>query len=244
MMKVNDFIKALKKAEKSKTLYVMGCFGAPLNEKNKARYTKNNSYNCKRAEIINAATDSTFGFDCVCLIKGILWGWNADKSKVYGGATYASNNVPDIGADSMFTRKYVQNISNDFTTIKPGAVVHMSGHVGVYIGSGQVIECSPKWKNCVQITYLGNLPEHRKGNYRIWSEFGYLPTVDYSVEVKEKPVKVEECVTRIHKVVKGDNLTNISKKYGTSIDAIIENNIKKYPRMTRNYIVIGWELEV
>ena len=33
-----------------KTLYVMGCFGAPMNKKNKERYTKNYEYNKERAD--------------------------------------------------------------------------------------------------------------------------------------------------------------------------------------------------
>lgn len=32
-------------AKNYKTLYIMGCFGAPMTAKNKARYTKNHSYN-------------------------------------------------------------------------------------------------------------------------------------------------------------------------------------------------------
>ena len=35
--------------------------------------------------MINAASADTFGFDCVCLIKGLLWGWCGDKSKTYEG---------------------------------------------------------------------------------------------------------------------------------------------------------------
>lgn len=98
--------KAVDIAQHYKTLYVMGCFGAPMTAANKKRYTKNNPYNtdADRTRMINAATADTFGFDCVCLIKGILWGWTGDKSKAYGGAQYASNGVPDIGADSMIAR--------------------------------------------------------------------------------------------------------------------------------------------
>lgn len=32
-------------ARNRKTLYVMGCFGAPLTAKNKTRYTQNHGYN-------------------------------------------------------------------------------------------------------------------------------------------------------------------------------------------------------
>ena len=47
-----------------------------------------------------------------------------------------------------------------------------------------------------------------------------------------------------HKVVWGDTLTKIASKYSTSISSILELNKSKYPKMTANYIVCGWELEI
>ena len=104
-MKLVDFLAKLQKAEGEKTLYVNGCFGAPMTAANKKRYTTNTSYNKQpeRTKKINAATDHTFGFDCVCLIKGILWGWKGELKSYYGGAKYTANGVPDIGADTMTT---------------------------------------------------------------------------------------------------------------------------------------------
>ena len=93
----------LNVAKNYKTLYVMGCFGAPMSDSNKSRYIQHNSYNQKasRKAMINAASYDTFGFDCVCLIKGLLWGWNGSTDKIYGGATYATNGVPDIGTSPV-----------------------------------------------------------------------------------------------------------------------------------------------
>ena len=91
MMKATELVnKVIDIAKNDKTLYVMGCFGAPLTAANKKRYTTNHSYNkaAARVKMINAASEDTFGFDCVCLIKSILWGWCGDKSKTYGGAVY------------------------------------------------------------------------------------------------------------------------------------------------------------
>ena len=84
VMKAQELVNKAKDIAKNyKTLYVMGCFGAPMNATNKKRYTSNYSYNkqASRVKMINSASSDTFGFDCVCLIKGILWGWNGDKSK-------------------------------------------------------------------------------------------------------------------------------------------------------------------
>lgn len=180
--------KLISVARNYKTLYVMGAFGAPLNDKNKKRYTTNHSYNKNslRSSMIMEASSDTFAFDCVCLIKGILWGWCGDKTKTYGGATYRSNGVPDVGANGML--KLLKGTSTDFSTIVKGEAVWIDGHIGVYIGGGKVVECSPKFENKVQITNLGNLPNYKGGNYRVWTKHGKLPWIDYSTITVEKDV--------------------------------------------------------
>lgn len=180
MMKSSELVnKAKEIATKFKTLYVMGCFGAPMTPSNKKRYTANHKYNKQlvRTQMINNATSDTFGFDCVNLIKGILWGWKGDKSKTYGGASYCYNDVPDIGADTMIT--YCKDVSTDFSDIVPGEFVWMKGHCGIYIGDKQVIESTPKWDNCVQISNVANLG-NTAGKSRKWTKHGKLPWVDYS----------------------------------------------------------------
>ena len=120
-MKSNVFVeKLIDIAKNYKTLYVMGCFGAPMTAANKKRYTSNHDYNkqSSRVAMINAASADTFGFDCVCLIKGVLWGWDGNKAGCYGGAEYAVNGVPDIGADTMITK--CANVSTDFSHIEIG----------------------------------------------------------------------------------------------------------------------------
>lgn len=180
-MKASEFVAKLKDAAANhKTLYVMGCFGAPMNATNKRRYTQNHSYNKKaeRTKMINAASDDTFGFDCVCLIKGILWGWTGDKSRIYGGASYATNNVPDIGADTMIT--VCKEVSTSgWDHIVPGEAVWLSGHIGVYIGDGLAVECTPKWANGVQVTAVGNIGAKPGYNTRTWTKHGKLPYIDY-----------------------------------------------------------------
>lgn len=170
--------KAINVAKNYKTLYIMGCFGAPMNAANKVRYTKNHSYNkdATRTKMINAASADTFGFDCVCLIKGLLWGWCGDTSKTYGGAGYAINGVPDIGADTMITK--CKDISTDFSRIEVGEVVWMQGHIGIYVGGGLAVECTPKWANKVQITACNC---SKSGyNTRNWTKHGKLPYISYT----------------------------------------------------------------
>ena len=163
-------------AKNYKTLYVMGCFGAPLTASNKERYIQANSYNQKsaRKQKIMAATSDTFGFDCVCLIKGLLWGWDGSASKTYGGASYCANNVPDIGADQIINK--CRDVSTDFSKIAVGELLWMEGHVGIYIGNGQAVECTPSWKDCVQVTTVKNI---KSGTGHKWTKHGKLPYVTY-----------------------------------------------------------------
>lgn len=183
MMEVNEFIEKLKLATSKKTLYVMGCFGSPLNNTNKERFTNIEHYsynnNAERKKMIQNASSDTFGFDCVNLIKGILWGWTGDLNNAYGGAKYKTNDVPDVGANRMIS---LCETSTDFSNIEIGEAVWISGHIGVYIGDGKVIECSPKWNNGVQYSNLGNINKYKNGNYRIWTKHGKLPWVNYKKE--------------------------------------------------------------
>lgn len=182
-MNASELIKKLQGVvDNHATLYVMGCFGAPLTGANVSRYCSNHSYNkaADRTAMIKAAANKNppvFGFDCVCLIKGILWGWTGDASKTYGGAVYASNAVPDIGADSMI--KVCKDVSTDFGKIVPGEAVWLSGHIGVYIGGGKVIECTPAFKNCVQVTACLNIGSIAGISGRKWTKHGKLPYITY-----------------------------------------------------------------
>lgn len=188
VMKADTFVKKAKDiANNYKTLYVLGCFGAPMTSANKKRYTSNYSYNAQatRKKMIMNASSDTFGFDCVCLIKGILWGWSGNKNATYGGAKYCSNGVPDFGSDGIMN--YCSGVSTSFKNIAVGEVVHMKGHVGIYIGDGLVVECSPAWKNKVQITACGNIGKKSGYNTRTWTNHGKLKYIDYSKTTQPTP---------------------------------------------------------
>ncbi len=49
---------------------------------------------------------------------------------------------------------------------------------------------------------------------------------------------------RSYTVQRGDTLTKIAGECGTTVDAIVAQNCRKYPRMTRDYIQAGWEILV
>ena len=130
--------KAKNIAENYKTAYVWGAFGFTANAANMQRlidqYSKNNQYLAKARQIYG----NGFFFDCVGLIKSILWGFNGNKNATYGGAKYTSNGVNDISADQMIN--ICKGVSTDFKNIEVGEVVWLPGHIGIYIGDGNVVE--------------------------------------------------------------------------------------------------------
>lgn len=184
VMTSSEFIDKLQLAVNSKTLYVMGAFGAPATAKNKKRYANSCDYNKRadRSAKINAASSDTFFFDCVCLIKGILWGWCADASKVYGGADYASNGVPDMTINAI-TSQCSDYSSYIWDNLVPGEWLHLDGdHCGVYIGNGLAIESTPSWADGVQITAVGNIGPVEGFPTRNWTGHGKLPWIDYGTQ--------------------------------------------------------------
>ena len=182
-MKVKEWINKIKNvAENYNTIYGKGGFGHPctVSSIDNFKVAYPDWYTSAREnELKELIGKQYFIFDCVCFIKAILfWGWTGNTMATYGGATYDKN--------TDYTEKGLLNacssVSNDFNSIVPGELVYMPGHVGVYVGEGQVVECSPKWKNSVQYSNLGNLEKYKTGNYRVWTSHGKLPGVEYSSE--------------------------------------------------------------
>lgn len=183
---------AIHAAENCKTLYILGCFGAPMNQANKKRYSANYPFNAKenRSAKIHAASADTFGFDCVCFIKGLLWDWAGDANHTYGGANYQSNGVPDINSNSMINA--CKDISTDFSVMEPGEVVWIPGHIGIYIGDGKAVECTHRWNDGVQVTAVHNIGKITGLNGREWTKHGKLPWISYVKEAPKEELPKEE----------------------------------------------------
>jgi phage tail-like protein len=132
-----------------------------------------------------------WGFDCVNLYKSILWGWNGDESKSFGGAKYASNGVPDASADGLFSY-CTSKSSTGWDNMMIGEALWMSGHFGLYVGNGKCIECSPRWNriglgtswgeewNGVMLTGVSNCSNCPTDIHtRKWTKHGKLPYIQY-----------------------------------------------------------------
>lgn len=196
--------KLLSIVNNYKTVYAYGTFGQKLTTSiinQKAKQYPNWYTDKRKKELLDLVNKNYFCFDCVGLIKGVLWGWNGSNS-VNGGAKYESNSVPDVSANGLINK--CKNISTDFSNIKMGEVLWMDNHVGIYYKDKEVIECSPAYKNKVQITKLSQ---------RKWKKHGFLPWITYSnsflpsrgyFKKGDSGKNVEKICEFLSKFVKGD----------------------------------------
>lgn len=167
-----EFAEKLRVLASEKTVYLWGTFGATLSEglirQKAAQYPAR--YSAKRQENLRKkVSDRPWAFDCVGMIKGILWGWSGDSAKSFGGAKYESNGVPDVGATAMANR--TKEPSKDFGKITVGEAVFRSGHIGIYVGDGKVVEATLTDRyDGVVITNLSD------GG---WTGHGKLPWIKY-----------------------------------------------------------------
>ena len=99
--------------------------------------------------------------DCIGLIKG--YGWLDPDTLTIG---YATNGMPDIGADAMYQAALVKG-GMDTMPDTPGLAVWKSGHIGVYIGNGEVIEAMGTNYGVVRT----DLAER---NWTAWLEIPYI----------------------------------------------------------------------
>lgn len=96
-----------------------------------------------------------FLFDCIGLIKSILWGFNFDYDQYRGGAIYESNSVPDLNADDFFNQCCYDK-SSDMSNIEEGELVYMRGHIGIYANNGNVYEATSAGTNNVLVSNIIN----------------------------------------------------------------------------------------
>lgn len=184
MMKVNDFLdKAKFIADDCATMYMMGGHGHSLTWNNTFNeLIRDYNYNKRheqelRTQFEKLKPDHPFAFDCCGLIKGIIWGFDGDWGEYGGGTVYQSNGLLDENQDGLL-EYYGVDVSTDFNKIEAGEMLYMSGHCGIYMGNGEVIECTPKWESKVQWTKLTDRP---------WTKHCKLSVIDYTKE-EDKPV--------------------------------------------------------
>ncbi len=112
--------------------------------------------------------------DCVGLIKGYDW-YDSASSKIVVGA----NGMADVTANGMFEAATVKGTIDTIPEV-PGLAVWQNGHIGIYIGNGEVIEAMETEQGVVKTT----LPS----SWTHWLEIPYIsyPTEEATTEPTEE----------------------------------------------------------
>lgn len=193
VMTASDFVAKVKKIQSNyKTVYCWGSFGFPLTDRNidrvakqyKSIYTETEKERLRKL----AKSGQYFMFDCVGLIKGVLWGFSGNSNNDNGGCKYCGNGVNDLDCNDMYTMcNNKREGSSAFTNVKPGEFLWRQGHIGVAIGDGLGIECTPSWNGGVQITRIkGGGNENTRYPIREWTGHGKSPFLDFSDSVSNQ----------------------------------------------------------
>lgn len=159
-MKLSQFISLLHEAYASRNIYVHGGFGVNLSdEKQLVRHIKLNEYNRQNESAIRKAAEQhppVYGFDCIGLIKGILWGWCNHATGTYGGAVYTSNSLTDCNVDRFVTCyvEYEENLEYAIPTVGDVVWSKERDHIAVYLGHGLVVEATRYGNSVIRIARI------------------------------------------------------------------------------------------
>lgn len=92
--------------------------------------------------------------DCVNLAKSYVW-WDDRLDEPDYDVNYDRMNGVWLTADGMFQVATVKDTINTLPEV-PGVLVYKSGHMGVYIGNGNVIEAKGTYYGVVQTPLKGS----------------------------------------------------------------------------------------
>lgn len=166
-----DLVQWAIAAEKAGWGYVWGACGQALTES--ALASKVSQYLDEvggQEEFIRTHWLGRRCADCVGFIKG--YGWlNAETQEI----EYGTNRMPDIGADAMYANATGKGTIDTIPEI-PGLAVWHEGHIGIYVGNGQVIHASGTkigviqtpigasgWTHWLKIPYINYIEETEEG---------------------------------------------------------------------------------
>lgn len=150
--------------------YVWGTYGQVLDkdlfEYKKTQYPEEVG---GKAEFIEANWLGGRTADCVGFIKGYSW-----FEPTSGNIIYASNGMPDISADEMYNNATEKGTIDTIPEI-PGLAVWHQGHIGIYIGGGEVIHASGTTRGVIK-TPIGDSG---------WTHWLKIPYITYAEETAE-----------------------------------------------------------
>lgn len=176
--------------------------------------------------------------DCIGLIKGFFWtnggegvfeaiGTDKTFDRVYEG-----NGVEDRSANGFFNWCKADGADWGLISTIPeveGLVVHRTGHIGVYIGKGKVVEARGFAYGIVETDI----------SERDWEAWAYIPDSVlsyYNSVISDSPSETT------YVIQKGDTLSKIAKRFGTTVAKLQEVNGTILSDPDR--IQVGWVLTI
>ena len=162
-----DLVQWAIAAEKAGWGYVWGTYGEVLSSAMlEAKLEQYPEELAEQEEFIREHWLHSRTADCAGLIKG--YGWlNAETREL----EYGTNGMPDLGSDDFYANA-TEKGSIDTIPELPGLAVWREGHIGIYVGNGEVIHASRTtvgvirsrladgdWTHWLEIPYISYLPD-------------------------------------------------------------------------------------
>lgn len=159
-----DLVQWAVEAQKSGWGYVYGTYGTVLDE---ALLTcKTSQYPDEVGGYEEFIRQNWLGgrtTDCVGLIKG--YGWlDAETQEI----SYAVNGMPDISANAMYENATEKGTIDTIPEV-PGLAVWHKGHIGIYIGNGEVIQAANTQDGVIRTPL----------SYNRWTHWLKIPYISY-----------------------------------------------------------------
>lgn len=171
----------------------------------KTTYKKKFPYNC------GYYNGSEWSWDCNNLIKSVINGWVENPTVGYYCHSFSpTGDISELGLLNGCT--YAS--SNFAQKIKPGALLYMKGHVGVYTGlitlnghDYNVIECTAAWGGKVCRSYVDKDGTRRcyNGGASVgrWTTWGLLKWIDYKEDTDDPDDVPQPTLRKQYRIVNG-----------------------------------------
>lgn len=137
-------------------------------------------YSASRVAELNKCVTTHRGCDCAGLIKWFLWSENDAHDIKYNSKT-------DRNCTGLYNAATEKGSIDNLPEI-PGLILYKSGHVGVYVGNGEAVECT--------LGSYGDGVVKTKVKGRGWTDWLKIPEIEYIEEKKEEPKPVTTTATK------------------------------------------------
>jgi len=181
MLTNTGLVEYVKRARDQKWGYVWGTYGQVLTPKVYAmKLEQYPDAVGKYGDFIENNWINRRTADCAGLIKGYLWDKNGEP--VYNPTT-------DLSANAMFKNATDKSLIGNKIPEIPGLLLCMDGHIGVYIGNGQVIESKGTKYGVIQSPLSGP-------GANVWTHWMKCPYIQYEEPKDYKQLIMEVSIGR------------------------------------------------